>query len=54
MKTQQVSTAAVIKAPAEQVYAILVGYRDGHPRILPKQYFSSLEIERGGSHSARC
>src|SRR5512136_1839193 len=48
MKTRQVSAAAVINAPARQVYAILADYHDGHPRILPKQYFSSLEVERGG------
>lgn len=48
MKTQQVSAAAIINAPAKQIYAILADYRDGHPRILPQQYFSSLEVERGG------
>jgi hypothetical protein len=48
MKTQQVSAMAVINAPASQIYAILADYRDGHPRILPKQYFSALEVERGG------
>ncbi len=48
MKTQQVSATAVINAPARQVYAILADYHDGHPHILPKQYFSSLEVERGG------
>ena len=48
MKTQQVSASAIINAPASQVYSILADYRDGHPRILPRQYFSSLEVERGG------
>jgi uncharacterized protein YndB with AHSA1/START domain len=48
MKTQQVSASAIINAPASQVYSLLADYRDGHPRILPKQYFSSLEVERGG------
>ena len=48
MKTQYVSASAIINASAKQVYAILADYRDGHPRILPKQYFSSLEVERGG------
>jgi len=48
MRTQQVSTSAVINAPAKQVYAILADYHDGHPRILPRQYFPFLEVERGG------
>jgi hypothetical protein len=48
MKTKQVSASAVINAPAKQVYTILADYHDGHPRILPQQYFSSLEVERGG------
>jgi Polyketide cyclase / dehydrase and lipid transport len=48
VKTQYVSASAIINASAKQVYAILADYRDGHPRILPKQYFSSLEVERGG------
>ncbi len=38
----------MINAPARQVYAILADYHEGHPRILPKQYFSSLEVKRGG------
>jgi len=48
MKTQQVSASAVINAPARQVYTILADYHAGHPRILPRQYFSSLEVEQGG------
>ncbi len=48
MKTQQVSATAMINAPARQIYAIVADYHDGHPRILPKQYFSSLEVKRGG------
>jgi len=48
MKTQQVSASSIINAPARQVYTLLADYQDGHPHILPKQYFSSLEVERGG------
>ena len=33
-------------APA-RVYATIADYREGHPRILPKQ-FSGLTVERGG------
>lgn len=48
MKTQHASASAVINAPSEQVYAILADYHAGHPNILPKQYFSSIEVTRGG------
>lgn len=48
MKTQHVSASAIINAPAKRIYAILADYRNGHPRILPKQYFSSLEVKQGG------
>jgi hypothetical protein len=48
MKPYFVTASAPVKAPAEQVYAILADYRDGHPHILPKQYFLSLEVEQGG------
>lgn len=27
---------------------MLADYHDGHPRILPRQYFPFLEVERGG------
>jgi hypothetical protein len=30
------------------VYAILADYHDGHPHILPRGYFTSLTVERGG------
>jgi len=39
--------SATIKAPAQQVYAILADYHQGHPRILPKQ-FTGLTVEQGG------
>jgi len=48
VKTQQVSASAIINAPASQVYSILADYHNGHPHILPRQYFASLEVERGG------
>ncbi len=48
MKTQQVSASAIINAPARQVYTILADYHDGHPRILPRQHFSALEVKQGG------
>lgn len=48
MKTQQVTASAIIDAPAKRIYTILADYRDGHPRILPQQYFSALEVKQGG------
>lgn len=48
MKTLRVTASAIIEAPAERVYAIIADYRNGHPRILPKPYFLSLEVEQRG------
>ena len=48
MKPYQATVAALIQAPAEQVYNVLADYQNGHPRILPKPYFISLEVEQGG------
>jgi uncharacterized protein YndB with AHSA1/START domain len=48
MQPYEASMSAVIKAPAGQVYAILADYRQGHPQILPKQYFTKLEVLEGG------
>ena len=42
------SATAVIDAPADQVYSILADYTQGHPSILPRKYFTSLEVEQGG------
>ena len=42
-----ISASAIIPARRERVYSLLANYRDGHPRILPKQ-FSNLTVEQGG------
>jgi len=42
-----VTVSARIDAPPERVYAIIANYRDGHPRILPKE-FRGLTVEQGG------
>jgi polyketide cyclase/dehydrase/lipid transport protein len=42
-----VSASATIPARRERVYSLIANYKDGHPRILPKQ-FSSLVVEQGG------
>lgn len=43
-----VEVSQIIQARAETVYAILADYREGHPRILPKPYFTGLTVEQGG------
>ncbi len=48
MRHMQVSASATIAAPPETVYALIADYHNGHPRILPKQYFRDLTVECGG------
>ena len=48
MKPYQAQGSRIIKAPPERVYAILTDYRNAHPRILPKPYFMSLHVDKGG------
>ena len=48
MKTRIVSASKIINAPAERIYTIIADYQDGHRNILPKSYFSLLEVEEGG------
>jgi hypothetical protein len=42
-----VTASAHVGAAPQRVYAIIADYRNGHPRILPKQ-FTSLAVEQGG------
>ena len=42
-----ISASAIIPARRERVYSLIADYKEGHPRILPKQ-FSDLIVERGG------
>jgi hypothetical protein len=37
-----------VHAPASVVYRLIADYRDGHPRIVPPEYFSNLIVEQGG------
>ncbi|HRJ44334.1 MAG: SRPBCC family protein [Caldilineaceae bacterium] len=48
MAINRINASAVIPAPADRVYGIIADYRDGHPHILPKPYFLSLEVVEGG------
>jgi polyketide cyclase/dehydrase/lipid transport protein len=43
-----VSAAAIVRAPAARVYAILADYRQHHPRIVPPEYFRKVEVVEGG------
>ena len=47
-KSFTVKASAQVGAPADVVYNIIADYRNGHPHILPKQYFEWLEVEQGG------
>ena len=38
----------IIPARPEVVYTVLTDYRVGHPAILPKPYFTELQVEQGG------
>jgi hypothetical protein len=42
------SASSGIEAPAACVYSILADYNRHHPRVLPREYFKSLEVEEGG------
>jgi hypothetical protein len=43
-----IEVSATIEANPADVYAVLADYRDSHPAILPKPYFSKLEVCQGG------
>ena len=42
-----ISASAIIPARRERVYSIIANYKDGHPRIVPRQ-FSGMVVEEGG------
>ena len=42
-----ISASAIIPARRERVYSIIANYKEGHPRIVPKQ-FSGMVVEQGG------
>lgn len=44
----QARASTLIAAPPQVIYPILADYRSGHPGILPRRFFSGLEVERGG------
>jgi ribosome-associated toxin RatA of RatAB toxin-antitoxin module len=48
MGLMRVESSAVIPARPEAIYAVLADYREAHPAILPKPYFTELKVEEGG------
>jgi len=48
MSVIKVAVAAMINAPADEVYAIIADYQNHHPHILPQAHFAGLEVEEGG------
>lgn len=48
MSTIHVEVSEVVNASPEVIYGILSDYRVGHPAILPKPYFTRLDVEQGG------
>jgi hypothetical protein len=49
MSSVNIAVSKIISAPADKVYRILSDYRNHHPNILPKAYFTGLEVEEGGT-----
>jgi hypothetical protein len=49
MPSHRVSATAEVMAPAGKVYAIIADYDHGHPQIVPRPPFGSLEVEQSGS-----
>jgi hypothetical protein len=48
MKTYQAQASIIIEAKPDVIYQVIADYRNGHPNILPKKYFTSLSVEQGG------
>lgn len=48
MKRVTAEGSAEFPGSVDVVYGILADYRQGHPAILPRRYFTDLAVERGG------
>jgi hypothetical protein len=48
MSQIHVEYSAVIDGQPEEIYAVIRDYHIGHRAILPKPYFTGLEVEKGG------
>lgn len=49
MSHYEVSVSRVVNAPPEVVYAVFADYHEGHTAVLPKPYFTSMTIPKGGT-----
>ncbi len=49
MSPIHVEYSAKINASPEKVYAVIADYAEGHQAILPKPYFTKMEVEHGGN-----
>ena len=48
MSNYKIEVSKIIPTLPIATYKILADYNNGHPRILPKPYFTYLEVEQGG------
>src|SRR5215207_2345735 len=48
MRTIHAEEIQVINARPEVIYAVLADYHQGHPAIVPKEYFQEVKVEKGG------
>ena len=48
MRTYHVRAEGLVNAPTGRVYDLIADYRHGHPRIMPRPPFVSLDVEEGG------
>lgn len=49
MSQAHAEASGIVNAPPSVVYAALADYRGGHPKVLPRKYFSDLIVEAGGT-----
>jgi hypothetical protein len=48
MSEARVEVSKEMNFPPASIYAVLVDYQRHHPNILPRQYFTDLEVVAGG------
>jgi len=48
MRVLHITSSAIVNAPAPVVYDLIADYHEGHPSILPPEYFDGLAVEAGG------
>lgn len=48
MSKIEAKESATLNARPQDVYAIIADYHNGHPRIVPPETFSDMQVEQGG------